>query len=100
MQELDSDTVMRSKVFIDTQEAKEAGDLYIPIVQEKLVKEQDIIVGLIGAALQNKEQCWRKEDTDITIFKSVGTAVQDVATGYAVLHAAHERGLGTHVSLQ
>ncbi|MBL1097504.1 ornithine cyclodeaminase family protein [Streptomyces coffeae] len=41
----------------------------------------------------------RTEDTQITLYKSVGVAVQDAAAAALVLAAARERGVGRKVSL-
>jgi ornithine cyclodeaminase/alanine dehydrogenase-like protein (mu-crystallin family) len=40
----------------------------------------------------------RQSDQDITLFKSVGNAVQDVSVAHAVYLAAQKRGLGERVS--
>ena len=39
----------------------------------------------------------RDAGDQITLFKSVGTAVQDVASGYAVYQEARRRGVGSDV---
>jgi ornithine cyclodeaminase/alanine dehydrogenase-like protein (mu-crystallin family) len=41
----------------------------------------------------------RTSDDQLTLYKSVGVAVQDAAAANHVLHAARERGLGTDVPL-
>jgi ornithine cyclodeaminase/alanine dehydrogenase-like protein (mu-crystallin family) len=41
----------------------------------------------------------REAAEEITLFKSVGVAVQDVAAADAVLKAARDAGLGTEVTL-
>ncbi len=41
----------------------------------------------------------RTSDAEITLYKSVGVAVQDAAAASLVLTAARERGIGTHVDL-
>jgi ornithine cyclodeaminase/alanine dehydrogenase-like protein (mu-crystallin family) len=41
----------------------------------------------------------RGGDADVTLFKSVGVAVQDVATAAEALRVARERGLGTLVAM-
>ncbi|MEE8386583.1 MAG: ornithine cyclodeaminase family protein, partial [Dehalococcoidia bacterium] len=41
----------------------------------------------------------RASAEEITLFKSVGVAVQDAAAAGAVLEAAQEMGLGTEVAL-
>ncbi len=40
----------------------------------------------------------RQSDEDITLFKSVGNAVQDVSVAHAVFLAAQKRGLGERIA--
>jgi ornithine cyclodeaminase len=98
MQELPPDTVLRAKVVIDDYEASmaEAGDLLIPIKQGLMTAEHiyaelgDIITG---------QKVGRTSPEELTVFKSVGVAVQDVAVSAAVLEAARRMDLGTEVDL-
>jgi len=41
----------------------------------------------------------RTKTDELTIYKSVGIAIQDVATAGLVYHKALEKDLGTHISL-
>ncbi len=41
----------------------------------------------------------RTDDTQLTLYKSVGVAVQDAAAATLVLAAARERGAGTHIAM-
>jgi alanine dehydrogenase len=41
----------------------------------------------------------RTADDQITLYKSVGVAVQDAAAAALVLRAAREQGVGTHVPM-
>jgi ornithine cyclodeaminase/alanine dehydrogenase-like protein (mu-crystallin family) len=98
MQELPPETVLRAKVVIDHREASlaEAGDLLIPL-QQGLMTEDHIYaeVGEIAAG----RKPGRASSEEITLFKSVGVAVQDVAAASAVVEAARRLGLGTEVAL-
>ncbi len=98
MQEIPAETVLRAKVVIDHREASlaEAGDLLIPL-QQGLMTEAHIHaeLGEIIAGLGPG----RASSDEITLFKSVGVAVQDVAAASAVLEAAQRLGLGSEVSL-
>ena len=98
MQEVPPQTVLRSKVIIDHHEAAlaEAGDLLIPMEQGLMTA--DHIHGELGEILAGDRQ-GRESAEEITLFKSVGVAVQDVATAAAVLASAREQGLGTEVDL-
>jgi ornithine cyclodeaminase/alanine dehydrogenase len=95
--ELDTTTVVRSKFVADLREANlaEAGDILIPI-REGAVTEDHIHASL-GEILTGAKP-GRESDDEITVFKSCGLAVQDVATARAVFDAARARGIGTEVS--
>jgi len=98
MQEIPAETVLRAKVVIDHREASlaEAGDLLIPL-RQGLMAETHIYaeLGEIVAGLRPGRESW----DEVTLFKSVGVAVQDVATASAALEAAQRMGLGTEVAL-
>ena len=79
--ECDSVSVVRSKVFVDSRKnvLNEAGELLIPIA-EGVFSEQQII-----AELSEMHQLKTvRAKTDITLFKSVGTALSDLLTSYLV----------------
>lgn len=98
MREIPTETVLRARVVIDHRTASlaEAGDLLIPI-QEGRMTEQHIWaeLGEIAAGLQPG----RLSPDEITLFKSVGVAVQDVAAAAAVLEAARRQNLGVEIPL-
>jgi alanine dehydrogenase len=98
MQEIPAETVLRARVVIDHYEASlaEAGDLLIPIKQGLMTKDHIYAeLGEIAAGLKPG----RASSEEITLFKSVGVAVQDVAAAGAVLEAARRLNLGTEVAL-
>ena len=94
MQEVDSETIRRAKVVIDSRQASlaEAGDLIIPL-QQGVINEKHIHaeIGEIVAGLRPG----RESMDEITYFKTVGVAVQDVAAARRVLDKATELGLGS-----
>jgi ornithine cyclodeaminase/alanine dehydrogenase-like protein (mu-crystallin family) len=95
--EVDSDLVARAAVFVDSRAAalSEAGDLLIPIREGVLTA--DAIRGEIGEVAAGRTG--RRSTGEITLFKSVGNAVQDLAVaGLAVARAAAS-GRGTRVDL-
>jgi len=99
MQELDPETVRRSATVTDNPPEEifaGTGDYLIPL-KAGVVKES-CIVGRLGDALSGAIQA-RKSEKDITIFKSVGNAVQDVATAAAALKQAKALGLGQDCEL-
>ena len=98
MQEVPPETVLRARVVIDHRESSlaEAGDLLIPI-EQGLMTEDHIYAELGEIAAGSKPG--RASPDEITLFKSVGVAVQDVAAASAVLEAAQRLGLGAEIAL-
>jgi len=96
--ELDTAIVKRSKFVADTVEAclNEAGDIIIPI-QEGALDESHIHAEL-GEIIIGKKPS-RESDEEITLFKSNGLAIQDVATAKLVYDRAVQQGIGTEVEL-
>jgi ornithine cyclodeaminase/alanine dehydrogenase len=91
--ELDTTVIQRAKVVTDQTAAclAEAGDLIVPI-QEGTITEAHIHaqLGEIVAGLKPG----RKADDEITLFKSVGLAIQDVAVAVQVFKKAQAAGIG------
>ncbi len=99
MQEIDERAIQRvNKIVVDSLPAcmAEAGDLLIPI--EKNIISQTDIYGEIGEIV-NGEKSGRQSPQEITMFKSVGVAVQDAVAANHILRAAEAQGLGTIVEL-
>jgi ornithine cyclodeaminase len=89
MREADDDAVKKSRVYVDTQAAlKEAGDITQPLKSGALKK-----TGVHGDlfALCRGEKKGRTGNMQITLFKSVGTAIEDLAAAMLVW-AAVEKG--------
>lgn len=78
MRESDDQVVARSKLFVDTRVGalSEAGDLLIPMANG-LIGRDDIAAEL--SELISAQHPGRTSDHEITLFKSVGTAVEDLA---------------------
>ncbi|MCG2460446.1 ornithine cyclodeaminase family protein [Flavobacteriaceae bacterium F89] len=78
MREADDETVKRAEVYVDTFQGglKESGDIVIPL-KSGVLKEADIKADLFELASQKKTG--RKGDGEITMFKSVGHALEDLA---------------------
>ncbi len=96
VQEIPSATVVRSLVVVDSREAAlaETGDLLIPIGQG-LMSAEDIHAELGELVLGRKPG--RTSDDQVTLFKSVGIAVQDAVAATFALRRAREFGLGEEV---
>jgi len=98
MQEVDPDTVARSRLFVDSRVAAlaEAGDLIQPIRQGRIT--EDWIQAELGEVISG-ERPGRTTPEEITLFKSVGLAVQDAVAAGAILRRAEELGLGQVIVL-
>ncbi len=98
MQEIDGDLVARSLVVVDSRQAAlvESGDLILPIRQGRL--REDMIHAELGEIV-NGVRPGRSSEDQITFFKSVGIAVQDVVAANVALRRAEELGLGTFLGM-
>jgi alanine dehydrogenase len=96
--ELDVATVKRAKLIVDSKEAalKEAGDLIIPISQGLL--SQDHIYAELGEIVTGKKP-GRENESEITVFKSQGLAIQDISTARKVYDLATKKGVGKTLQL-
>jgi len=97
-QELESILVAQSRLYTDCRESlfHEPGDFLNP-KQEGLITE-DHVIGELGELLTGKIK-GRETDDDITLFKSLGLAIEDLASGYFVYEKALECSIGTLVDL-
>ena len=95
--ELDGEAVRRARVFVDRRESAihESGDL-LAAIHDDLIDESHISAELgevlIGAA------DGRRTPNEITLFESLGLAVEDLAAAAFVAAAAREQGVGTAVT--
>lgn len=97
VRELDGEAVKRSRLFVDRRESAliEAGDFVIA-KREGLV-DDDHILGELGELLTNMVP-GRTSPQDITLFKSVGLAIEDLAAARHVYDKARKNGAGIRVS--
>lgn len=98
LRELDTTTIRRSRVFVDRREAArtEAGDLCIPIAAGEVAA--DHVRGELGELITGAVP-GRTGEADITLFKSVGLALQDAVTAKQVYLAALAHQMGQEVRL-
>jgi ornithine cyclodeaminase len=98
MQEVDTDLLLRARIVVDARDAalEEAGDLVIPIREG--VFGEDHIAAEIGEILAGTAP-GRQSPTEITYFKSVGNAVQDMAVAQLALREAQSRSLGQEIEI-
>ncbi len=91
--EMDTALVRDARVFVDSRVGAlaEAGDLVIPIREGAI--DASHIAGELGDVFGGRT-AGRRSAADITIFKSLGMAVEDVAAARLAFDRASERGLG------
>jgi ornithine cyclodeaminase/alanine dehydrogenase-like protein (mu-crystallin family) len=95
--EFDTDAMRRVRLFVDSREsaANEAGD-FMMAVRDGGIRE-DAIAAELGELILGREG--RSSPADITLFKSLGLAVEDLAAATYVLSQADESQTGVRVDL-
>lgn len=98
MRETDDETILRSKIIVDTFEGclREAGDLLIPMAEGKLKKET--IYGDLGDLVTGKKK-GRESRGEVTLFKSVGFAMEDVVVAHYAYQKAFHENRGQRIEL-
>ena len=83
MREADDDVVRRGRIYVDTREGalQEAGDIVDPIARG-VITQADVQGDLFE--LCRGKVLGRATDREITLFKSVGTAIEDLAAAMLV----------------
>ena len=96
--ELDTAAVVRSRLFVDRREStlSEAGDFLIPRSEGAITDAH--ILGELGDLLAGSVR-GRVNRDDVTLFKSLGLAVEDVAALRHIHTKALAAGVGTRVAL-
>lgn len=96
--ELDTAAVARACFFVDRRESalSEAGDFLIP--QHEGAVDEGHIRGELGELLLGRCR-GRQSDAEVTVFKSLGLAVEDVAAARLIYDNAGRSGSGSRVEL-
>jgi len=96
--EVDVECVRRARIYVDLRAsaAAEAGELRAAIAAG--VVAADCVVGEIGEVLAGRAP-GRASPADITLYKSLGVASQDLAAGLSAFRAAVEANLGHDLDL-
>lgn len=91
--EADDDAVVRSRVFVDTLEGAlaEAGDLLQPLARGLIGRDR--IEGELADLVSGRATGRRGAD-EVILFKSVGTAIEDLAAAKLIVAAAGEPATG------
>ncbi|MBI3400736.1 MAG: ornithine cyclodeaminase family protein [Acidobacteria bacterium] len=95
--EMDPALVARARLFVDSRAAAlvESGDVALGIQEGRF--GADHIVAEIGELVAGA--AGRQSDADVTIFKSLGLAVEDVTAADLAYRRAVEHGIGTELTL-
>jgi ornithine cyclodeaminase/alanine dehydrogenase-like protein (mu-crystallin family) len=96
MQEIPAETICRAKIIVDSRNAvlTETGDVIIPV--ERGIIQKDHIHAELGEIVAGVK-AGRMDDSEITLFKSVGLAVQDAAAAFAAYKNACARDIGHRI---
>ena len=96
--ELDTEAVVKSRIFTDSRESalNEAGDFLI--AKSEGAVEDNHILGEIGDILNGKVS-GREQSDEITMFKSLGMAVEDVAAAHLIYELAKAESKGVWVEM-
>jgi ornithine cyclodeaminase len=97
--ELDVDTVASSALFCDSRESlrNEAGE-YLLAVREGAIPGEEHVRGELGEVLAGIAP-GRLTADELTVFRSLGLAVEDLAAAECAVAGARRRGIGTEVEL-
>jgi alanine dehydrogenase len=96
--ELDTELVAKARLYADRREAMmaEAGEFLIP--RKEGVINDGHILGEVGDVLVGKV-LGRTAPDQVTIFKSLGIAIEDLAAAHLILTKAQQSGKGTWIEI-
>ena len=96
--EMDPALVQRGRLFVDSRAAAlaESGDIMMGIQEHRFSASH--IVGELGELIADKVE-GRRSPRDVTIFKSIGLAVEDVVTADLVYRRAIAQDAGQELEL-
>jgi ornithine cyclodeaminase/alanine dehydrogenase-like protein (mu-crystallin family) len=97
--ELDTATVAASALFCDSRESlrNEAGEFARAVADGAITGEEHVRAEL-GEVLAGMAP-GRRDDGELTLFRSLGIAIEDLAAAERAVATARERGIGTEVEL-
>jgi ornithine cyclodeaminase len=97
--ELDSETVAASALFCDSRESlrNEAGEFRLAVAEGKIAGDGHVRAEL-GEVLAGTA-AGRRDAGELTLFRSLGLAIEDLAAAQAAVAAAAAGGIGTEVGL-
>jgi ornithine cyclodeaminase/alanine dehydrogenase-like protein (mu-crystallin family) len=94
--ELDTETVAHASFFTDRRESclNEAGDFLLAAAEGAVAPEH--IKAELGEVLAGMHP-GREHEDEVTVFESLGIAIEDLASAELVVRRARERGIGVEV---
>jgi ornithine cyclodeaminase/alanine dehydrogenase-like protein (mu-crystallin family) len=97
--EIDGETVAAAALFCDSRESlrNEAGE-YRLALEQGLISGEDHVRGELGEVLAGTRP-GRRDPAELTLFRSLGLAVEDLAAAEHAVAGARRLGLGTEVEL-
>jgi ornithine cyclodeaminase len=97
--ELDVETVAAAALFCDSRESlrNEAGEFQLAL-RDGAISGEDHVRAELGEVLAELKP-GRRDDTELTLFRSLGLAVEDLAAAEHAVAVARSHGLGTEVEL-
>jgi ornithine cyclodeaminase len=97
--ELDVDTVAAAALFADSRESlrNEAGE-YLLALDQSAISGEDHVRAELGEVVAGLRP-GRADDEELTLFRSLGLAVEDLAAAQVAVAAARRLGRGTEVEL-
>ena len=95
--EIDPVLMARARLFVDSRAAAlvESGDVVMGISEGRF--GADHIAAEVGEVVNSAEG--RRTEGEITLFKSLGLAIEDVTAADLAFRRAEERGIGTELDL-
>jgi ornithine cyclodeaminase/alanine dehydrogenase-like protein (mu-crystallin family) len=92
VRELDTETMVAASLFVDRRESTlaESGDLLLAGLGEDHIRAE------LGEVLTGSHP-GRADEDELTVFKSLGLAVEDLAAAELIVRKAREQGSGTEV---
>jgi ornithine cyclodeaminase/alanine dehydrogenase-like protein (mu-crystallin family) len=96
--ELDGATMSAARIVVDARESalNESGDVLLAMREGTLA--EDVTLTELGEVLAGSAQ-GRQSPDELTVFVSLGLAVEDLAAAELALRVAEQRGLGAEVEL-
>jgi len=98
--ELDTDAVRTARLYVDRRESAlaEPGDILVPL-SEGAIQREHIVAEIGELLLPGGDLLRRRGAGEITLFKSLGLAVEDLAAAHHVYRKAEATGAGTWLAL-